>query len=40
MIFGVLSLANLAQHDVLHFHRLLENNKSLFSSWLSKTQRV
>jgi hypothetical protein len=30
MIFGLLSLANLAQNDVLQFHPLLENDKISF----------
>jgi hypothetical protein len=30
MIFGLLSLANLAQNDVLQFHYLLANNKGSF----------
>jgi hypothetical protein len=29
-IFGLLSLANLAQDDVLQFHHLLENDKISF----------
>jgi hypothetical protein len=30
MIFGLLSLANLAQNDVLQFHPLLANDKISF----------
>jgi hypothetical protein len=30
MIFGFLSLDNLAENDVLQFHPLLENNKISF----------
>jgi hypothetical protein len=38
MIFGLLSLVNLAQNDVLQFHYLLENNKISFFYMAEKSK--